>query len=63
MPADTVNSKDKMSVEELIQLRLIEGMSKNSQKYKMLVQLQLSKMLLTSCVDFIKQKELIKKFN
>lgn len=60
MPSDTVNSKDKMSLEELIQLRLIEGMYKTSQKYKMLDQLQVSKMLLDSCVDFIKQKSWLK---
>lgn len=47
--------------EELIQQRLIEGMYNNSQRCKMLGQLQLSKMPLNSCVNFIQLHELIKK--
>lgn len=51
-----------MSIEEeLIELRLIDCMHNISRRYKMLEQLQLSKLTLNSCVNFI-QQELMKKF-
>ena len=47
--------------DDLIQLRLIEGMYNASHRYKIMKQLQIGNMSLNTCVDFIQQQELIQK--
>lgn len=49
--------------EDLIQLRLIEGMCNASHRYKIMEQLQIGNMSLNTCIDFIQQQELIQKYN
>ena len=48
--------------EELLQLRLIEGLYE-AKKNKMLEQLQTQDMLLGACVEFVQQMVLIDQFN
>ena len=48
--------------EDLIQLRLIEGMYNASHRYKIMEQLQIRNMSLNTCIDFIQQQELIQKY-
>ena len=45
--------------EDLIQLKLIEGMYNASNWYKIMEQLQIENMSLNNCIDFILQQELI----
>ena len=49
--------------EDLIQLRLIEGMYNASQRYKIIKPPQIGNMSLKTCIDFIEQEELIQKYN
>ena len=49
--------------EDLIQLRLIEGMYNAPHRYKIMEQLQIGNISLNSSIDFIQQQELIKKYN
>ena len=49
--------------EELIQLRLIEGMYNASHRYKIMKQLQIRNISLNTWNDFIQQQELIQKYN
>ena len=49
--------------EDLIQLRLIESMCNASHRYKIMEQLQIGKISLNNCIDFIQQQELIQKYN
>lgn len=56
---EALRIKTKYLEEELIQLKLIDGMDNTSHNYRMLEQLQECKMSVNSCVYFI-QQELIK---
>ena len=49
--------------EDLIQLRLIEGMYNASHRYKIIEQLQIGNVSLNTCIDFIQQQEIIQKCN
>ena len=49
--------------EDLIQLRLIEGMYNALYRYKIMEQLQIGNMSLNTCIDFTQQQELIQKYN
>ena len=49
--------------EDLIQLRLIEGMYIALCRYKIMEQLQIGNMSLNTFIDFIQQQELIQKYN
>ena len=60
---EKLGQQDQTIEEELIQLRLIEGMCNLSHRCKLLEQLQLGDMSLNACVEFIQQQELIEKFN
>ena len=51
-----------MSEEDLIQLRLIEGMYNASHWYKILEQLQIGNISLNTCIDFIQQQELVQEY-
>ena len=52
--------QEEQTIEEnLIELRLIEGMYNSSHRYKIMEQLQIGKMSLNTCSDFIQQQELI----
>lgn len=50
----------KTQTEELIQKRLIDGLHNATYCYKMLEQLQLENMSLTTCTEFIQQQLIIK---
>ena len=50
-----------MIEEDLIQLRLIEGMYNASHQYEIMEQLQIGNISLNTCIDFIQQQELIHK--
>ena len=55
--------QEKKTIEEnLIQLRLIEGMYNASPWYKIMEQLQIRNMSLNTCIDFIQQQELTQKY-
>ena len=49
--------------EDLIQLRLIEGMYNASHRYKIMEKLQIGNMSLSTRIDLIQQQELIQKYN
>ena len=49
--------------EDLVQLRLIEGMYKASHRYKIMERQQIGNMSLNTCIDFIQQQGLIQKYN
>ena len=49
--------------EDLIQLRLNEGMCNASHRYKIMELLQIGNMSLNTYIDFIQQKELIQKYS
>ena len=60
---ENLDKEEKTIEEELIQLKLIEGMYNASHRYKIMEQLQIGNMSLNTCIDFIQQQELIQKFN
>ena len=60
---EKIGQKEQTIEEDLVQLRLIEGMYNASYQYKMMEQLQIGNMSLNTCIDFIQQQELIQKYN
>ena len=59
----SLKNLDKVTIEgDLIKLRLIEDIYNASHRYKIMEQLQIGNMTLNTCIDFIKQQELIKKY-
>ena len=58
-----LGQEEQTIVEDLIQLRLIEGMYNASHWYKIMEQLQIGNMSLNTCIDFIQQQELIQKYH
>ena len=55
--------EEQTSEEDLVRLRLIEGMYNSSHQYKIMEQLQIGNMSLNSCIEFIQKQELIQKYN
>ena len=60
---ETLGQEEKTVEEDLIQLRLIEGMNNALHRYKIMEQLQIGNMFWNTCIDFIQQQELIQKYN
>lgn len=60
---EKLGTGEQTTEEELIQLRLIEGMHNSAHRYKLMEQLQLTNMPLNMCIEFIQQQELIHTYN
>ena len=58
-----LGQEEQTTEEDIIQLRLIEGMHNASRRYKIMEQLQIENMSLNTCIDFIQQQKLIQKYN
>ena len=57
---EKLGQKEQMTDEDLIQLRLIEGMFNASHRYEIMEPLQIGNMSLSTCIDFIQQQELVR---